>query len=302
MIKYNVSAKQIAAAIKKADSTWYADAAVLKPICLKAGKITEKQTIWGRIKHVFAAFQKYKCIYCESALPTENHDMGRGSVEYDVEHYRPKKKVVPWPNAALKKKRAIKYGFALRSGNPSGYLRLAFDPLNYAVSCKTCNTGHKGNHFPITGTAQKSGERRTTLDNKEKPLLMLPIGDTKENPEDILGWVGPMPVPLKRAGYGRQRAQVCIDFFSLDTRDNLVRERASTILLLGEFLEKDRKRSTQAKQIISALTADDAPMAGCARAFVKLFAQNRSRAQEVLAICARWLPRRDRAMLTSLVI
>ena len=62
-----------------------------------------------------------------------------GRREYDLEHFRPKREVTRWPTTAS----GFQYEFETGEGAAGGYPWLAYDCLNYLVSCKTCNQDNK---------------------------------------------------------------------------------------------------------------------------------------------------------------
>lgn len=103
--------------------------------------------LWGQLKdHLQDLFQG-RCAYCEAWFQSVSFG--------DVEHYRPKAEVTDDP------------------GHP-GYYWLAYDPENYLPSCSQCNTGGKGNHFPVKGP--RVAIPGATLDT-ELPLLFNPYRD-----------------------------------------------------------------------------------------------------------------------------
>ena len=97
-----------------------------------------------------------KCCYCE-----RKRDI---SLERDVEHYRPKKAVEDV------------------DGHP-GYWWLAYEWGNLLISCKTCNTLHKGNQFPLADEDKRVLEEGDVGD--EEPLLINPAN---EDPEEYISY------------------------------------------------------------------------------------------------------------------
>jgi 5-methylcytosine-specific restriction endonuclease McrA len=183
--------------------------------------------IWSEVKGVYMRLQHHKCAYCERPMA----ESPEAKLEYDVEHFRPKSRVTPWPDEDTAKRLRIRY--KVRSGAARGYPLLAHDPRNYAVTCKVCNSPLKADHFPIDGRPVHSGSDITKLDAREKPLLLFPLGAEGPAPEELLTFKGIVPVPAKRGGYARKRARVSIDFFRLHLRGELNTGRAHCLVLLS---------------------------------------------------------------------
>src|SRR5436305_5515954 len=121
------------------------------------------------------ALQHEKCAYCERRLAG-----GRfGAIEHDVEHYRPKSAVESWPSAKISKERGISYSFQTGGDFPEGYYLLAYQILNYAVACKTCNSPLKANFFPVGAARVVSCDSLADYAS-EMPFLLFPIGDLDE--------------------------------------------------------------------------------------------------------------------------
>lgn len=306
MIRYTITPQELLDLIEDHKPGWLERAREKTREVKQKGHVDEGDGIWSEIKAVFARLQHHKCIYCEKPLPREDIDgeasLGKGAVEYDVEHFRPKNRVQPWPTDELKIQRNITYSDQIETGEPDGYARLAFDPTNYAISCKTCNSGHKGDRFPIAGKTDRRLSNRPGLDEVEQPLLLLPLGDDTDDPEKILGWNGPLPAPTKKRGHASLRARVCIDFFALDTRSDLLLQRSMLLALLWPTLEEHRTaRKAQKAELtrkIAGLTAPRVPSAACARAYVALFASDRGRAHQIYEGCLAYIVSRDRAIFS----
>jgi hypothetical protein len=276
MIRYAITQKELEARISALDATWLTRARARTRRQRKAGRY-EGKGIWSEIKRVYMELQHYKCAYCERSLEMD----WSADVEHDVEHFRPKGAVTPWPDAAARKRRGLK--LVVRTGSRRGYPLLAHSPLNYLVSCKVCNTAHKANHFPIAGTTSSMQEDVLALNARERPLLLFPLGDWGDEPEQVLTFEGCVPLPAKKSGHGRRRAQVCIELFELDTRGTLLFDRALALDLLWFWLDKQRT-GTKAEQVeasvmVEALTSERSSQAACARAFVQLYHRDLARAR-----------------------
>lgn len=306
MIRYAVTSKALRAEIEAHKAGWLERARDKTAEARKKGHVDEGDGIWSEIKGVYAKLQFFKCVYCEKPMPQEEVDgeaeFGKGAVEYDVEHYRPKNRVKRWPSEKVKEQRKIDYDDQVEDGEADGYFRLAFDPDNYGLSCKTCNSGHKSDSFPIAGSTKRSMVRRAALDAHERPLLMLGFGEDADDPEGVLGWVGPLPFALAKSGHERLRARVCIDFFALDTRGDLMLGRATLVMLLWGKLEERAAATTAERQrldgVIQGFTAPRMYFCACARAFVALHASDRAQADALQRRCQEYLVSRDRAVFS----
>jgi hypothetical protein len=221
-----------------------------------------------------------KCAYCERKLEAEPYGKG----EQDVEHFRPKKNVRPWklPKALADQ------GVAVTPPTPTtgGYFLLPYHLFNYCAACKPCNSALKSDCFPIAGKYQPKGSDPTKL-TKEQPLLIYPLGDFDDDPEDLIRFHGVSPQPVAEDGYRRHRALVSIEFFKLDDetgRKNLLAERARLICaLLPLFKAASRKgpSAIKARDLIIAYLADTAPHTNCSRSFLHLWEGNPSEAERV---------------------
>ena len=123
---------------------------------IEAGRKPKLPDIWSedddarRAQH--GRHHNGKCCYCERKRDIK--------LERDVEHFRPK----------LKVKEAPDHG---------GYWWLAYEWNNLLISCKTCNTIHKGNHFPL-----REGSERVEAEGRIDTEDALLINPAIENPED----------------------------------------------------------------------------------------------------------------------
>ncbi len=234
--------------------------------------------IWSEVKTVYMKLQHHKCAYCERYMAEGSH----ANIEYDVEHFRPKNRVTPWPDKETARDLRIRY--KVNAGATKGYPLLAHDPRNYAVTCKVCNTPLKADHFPIDGKPSDAGSDITKLDEEERPLLIFPMDTGSPSPEELISFEGIVPVPARRGGYDRKRAQVTIDFFRLHRRPNLWAERAHLLVLLWGKLQDEKtgtlEQRRDAKEVLARARQADFPHAGCARAFLSLHARDPVKAKE----------------------
>jgi len=119
------------------------------------------------VKNALLRAQYDKCCYCERKLSPSDYG--------DVEHYRPKGTVKQAPG--------------LDKEYP-GYYWLAYEWNNLLVSCKRCNTGHKGILFPLVDTNVRARSHHDDIGN-EQPLFINPAID---DPRDHIRFHGEVPV------------------------------------------------------------------------------------------------------------
>jgi hypothetical protein len=107
-----------------------------------------------------------------------------------------------------------------------------------------------------------------------------------------LSFVGPIVVARAKGGHARLRGRTVIDFFELDTREDLVEARCHVLMLLWPQLELGTKR-TKARAFVAAATEDPFPHAACARAFVALHGRDRRGARRVFEAARAYLTSRN---------
>ena len=91
MIRYAVTESDLEQRVDAEVASWRSRAATRTARFIAAGGYDESSSIWSEIKPVFMRLQNDKCAYCERQLASA--DSG-GSVEHDLEHFRPKSSVV----------------------------------------------------------------------------------------------------------------------------------------------------------------------------------------------------------------
>ena len=281
MIRYPVTLEELRARVEAEAPGWLEQAAERTDAFRRAGRYDEETGIWSEVKAVYMRLQHNKCAYCERVLASE--DFG-GAIEHDVEHYRPKNSVRAWPSEKIANERGISYGFPTGSDFPAGYYLLAYHLFNYATACKKCNTPLKASYFPIAGTRGPQSDDPAAL-SAEKPFLPYPLGDLDDDPEETLTFVGINPIPRRKTGPRRRRAEVTIDFFELDRREELWRGRAEAIRNLFFVLERLNKGSEAEKEIaaeaLDTLLSPASAHTSCSRAFRALYESDRARAEEI---------------------
>ena len=280
MIGYRLSRNELEALINTQDAKWLGQAATRTTRFKKKKKYDEASSIWSRVKSVDMRLQgNSKCAYCERQLESETF----GKIEQDVEHFRPKGSVRTWGLPMSLATSRIKIT-AVPKGK-RGYYLLPYHPFNYAAACKPCNSVLKSDCFPIAGKYTLGGSDPAAL-KSEKPLLIYPIGDFDDAPEDLIEFHAASPRAVAKRGYRRARALVTIEFFKLDdveTRCNLVLDRARLLIALYPQLVKSAAGSASAQALVNKLTANSAPHANCARSLRRLFQEDPAEAARVEA-------------------
>lgn len=289
MIRYPVTLEELRAWIEVEVPGWLARAAKRTERFRRAGRYDEDSGIWSEVKKVYMRLQHDKCGYCERQLASE--DFG-GAIEHDVEHYRPKNGVRRWPSEEVARERGLSYGFSTGEELPEGYYLLAYHPFNYTTACKKCNSPLKASYFPIAGLRGLQSDDPATL-RGEAPFLIYPLGELDEDPEGILTFLGISPVPRASEGPRRDRARVIIDFFELDRREELWRERADTIVAVFIALRLLQTGGASERDLatrnIEWLTSPASRHTNCARAFRSLYETDPARAEEMARAAQAYL-------------
>jgi hypothetical protein len=283
VIRFAVSCEDLFARIDATKPTWRARAARRTESFRARGEYAEPPgPFWSEIKDVYRELQHYKCAYCERKMGGQR----RGSIDFDVEHFRPKRGVEVWPTPAILASRPEGYGFATGGDLPSGYYLLAYHPLNYAAGCKICNTILKRSHFPVGAARMPSGDDPSRMTD-ELSYLVYPIGDIDEDPETIVRFDGPLPMPVSDDAASRacRRARVTIDLFELDIREELLRERCEVIVSLAfcaRAIEGPDERSRRlASYAVARATMAGSPHRNCARCYLGLLHTDRTKADAI---------------------
>ncbi|KXG84234.1 hypothetical protein ATO67_14705 [Agrobacterium bohemicum] len=288
MIRYAVLSKaELEARVDAVDAGWRTRAATRRNAFIAAGKFQEDASIWSDVKTVFMDLQHDKCVFCERVLGGKL----TGKSEHDVEHFRPKGRVTNWPYP----KRTPKLTYAFGTGVPSntGYYWLAYDVENYACACKGCNSDRKRDYFPILGPRGVATTDIATLNASETPLLLFPHGSLGDNPELFITFEGVIAKPIHATGLEKIRAQVTIDFFSLNDREELLADRARVIRELFKTIrltsDQDPAVQSAAYRDIDTITSNLSPQAACARAYLALAKTTPQKAWEIYLDVDRYL-------------
>ena len=289
MIRYPITQAELEAAIETEKPGWLAAAKAKTEVSRAARDFNEPsgKNSWSQIKGAFMKLQSNKCAYCERKLGSAEFSKG----EHDIEHYRPKNAVAAWPSekvkARMKQKGKASYAFPTGEASEQGYYLLAYNPTNYATACTACNSSLKSSFFPIAAGRSIDAEEPTKL-KREKPFIIFPIGTGDDDPEELITFTGVLPVPTtKRETTNKhRRARVTIDFFELDTRDDLLEMRAQIIAniwlafttLQDAGVSAARRRAAQ--KIIDLASSTRFQQTNCARSFLRLCQQNPAIAEQ----------------------
>jgi hypothetical protein len=279
MIRYPITPADLLLSIEAHCPGWIARARTRTGALETGGADPEVLSLWAEIKAVYIDLQHSKCVYCEKKLEDQ-------PIEHDVEHYRPKRKVARWkvPRSLAGQVTSVRQP---ARGHEPGYRLLAYNPVNYAASCKVCNTILKKNFFPIAGTRDVMGRDPASMTG-ERPLLPYPIGSLDEDPESLIVFHGLSPRP-KAGDFSRQRAQVAIAIFQLNNsrrRGELFEDRARQIITLYLALERRDRAShvrvvRESEKVVRYYTSNRAPHANCLRSFHRLYQSDRTAAERI---------------------
>jgi hypothetical protein len=291
VIRYPILEIRLRQRLEEIRPGWLERAEARTALFRAAGKYDEVSGIWSEIKDAYMELQGFKCGFCERRLEKSRY----GHVEHDVEHFRPKAKVKKWPTNADRSERGIDFSFPLGDDADPGYFLLAYEPENYLISCKTCNTRLKANFFPVAANRLVDRDRSRDLSD-ENAFLIYPIGARDTDPEQLITFRGILPVPVGVRGRKRQRAEVTIKFFELDTREVLLEERAETIVNLHLAMtavgHPDPFTSRAASSAVDRLVERRSPHANCARSFHDLWLTDNLLARQFAEAAVEYLEAR----------
>jgi hypothetical protein len=284
MIRHPIARQELASRIDAQAKGWTAAARKKTEKFRAARKYSEKQGSWSKVKQVYIDLQFGKCAYCERKFGVDE----KSRIEHDVEHFRPKSSIKAWPPKGGK----LHYEFRTGTASTRGYYLLAYNPLNYMVSCKKCNSPYKSDHFPIAKTRRLNSDDFAKL-ALEQPLLLYPISDVDEDPEALIAFEGILPVVKAASGHAGHRARVTIDFFALDTREELLRERALILKAIyvawSDLEHADPLRRRDANQTIHQIDEPKLPHRNCARSFYRLCKDDPVSARDYYRACIEYL-------------
>ncbi len=291
---------------------WLVDAAAATAACQAAQDYVESNAAdWGKIKDLFIDHQHGKCAYCEKLMEGR---AGRG--DYDIEHFRPKSQVKDW-FASTGGQLLPDWPTGQKTGaaQSTGYYLLPYEPLNYAVACKTCNSNLKSDYFPIGGTAEMTGTDPSVMHGLEQPWLIFPLGSWETLPETLIFFDGITAMPRPDPGVdaiGYWRARVTIAFFHLNRnkpldkptetkdeegRENLYRARADQLNNLAKSLDALELLGESASPVRRAMHENEiirlcdvkSPHSLCCRSFAELWIKDKDKAVQIWEGVLRYL-------------
>lgn len=276
MIRYEIDPAELIARIDRHNPRWIARARARKDDYAAAKAYTGGPEFWGQIKDVYIDLQHEKCAYCEMKLAGKAY----GAKVHEVEHFRPKSRVRPWP-AGIARLAAYVAPCPTGAASTSGYYLLAYNPFNYAIACTRCNSSLKSDYFPVRGIRNITEEDVGKL-GSEQPLLVYPISSVDADPEALITFDGVMAVPKHDDGPEFERGRVTIDFFDLNHQD-LTTRRAEVIgplymALRYRALAKAPAQQREFDDHIAAYVSAKSAFSACAKAFLALYTVDRARA------------------------
>jgi hypothetical protein len=285
MIRYSVTLDDLNSLIDAEKPGWRDRASARTQAFVAAQKYNESAGIWSEIKAVYMRLQHDKCLYCERQLSGASY----GSIEHDLEHFRPKSRVRKWPPSSS----SLSISFPTGAASTKGYYWLAYHPMNYGTACKTCNSPLKSDYFPVARTRGSVAEDPTALLTSEAPFLIYPLGDTDEDPEQLLTFDGVRPVPVKKTGPRHRRAKVTIAFFALDIREELLRERSEQLVALHNALVLINvgtpAQRAIAEQDVSRLQTPKSRHSSCVKAACRLYQEDTASAEAIFQAVREYL-------------
>lgn len=177
----------------------------------KSGTVSWMPGVWRDLRDwLLAKVFAGKCAYCEGPLTAQSYGA--------AEHYRPKGRVT--------QRNGRRVELVMNEDQPHrGYYWLAYAWFNIVPSCDKCNSGGKGDEFPVAARRVFSPDELhdtadpSELDAIEKPLLLHPYFDDPSQ-HLVFGVAGTIA-----ARQGSERGRTTIEVCNLD-RGSLREERA----------------------------------------------------------------------------
>jgi hypothetical protein len=290
MIKIETDLEMLKAQVDTLVPNWRSRAARRTAKFIQQNGYEEKTSIWSEIKPIFMYLQNNRCAYCDRHIAEGDYSSG----EFDLEHFRPKGRIEPYPTPDD----GITYSFPTGNSQATGYYWLAYNLENYAVACITCNRALKADRFPIAGTRGTEASNVTELNQIELPLLLFPLRD---DPEEYITFLGVAPQTVFNQGFQYQRAKVTIELFRLadaDGRKDLHHGRSVVIGIMWAqskisqiSSEEDEKKI--AIQIIEDLCDSKSRLghSACAKAYRRLLHDDPILAKKMYVEAAEFVDR-----------
>ncbi len=211
------------------------------------------------------------------------HPISRAALRARIRSHKPgwlaKASTTPWTEAPP----------GATTGATGGYYWLAYEPLNYCTSCKTCNEDLKKTLFPIQGATGQAPNRVSTLNRKEKPLLLYPLSDIDNDPEEHITFMGHLAGPTRTLGQPSPRGEATITLFDLNGRRELLEGRTRAILVIHGNLPLAAEGDLHSLGFVRAMQQHDKRFAGAVRAWVRLWHRDRPTAERMARALEAWL-------------
>ncbi|WP_349733346.1 hypothetical protein [Pseudomonas jessenii] len=291
MIRYAISETDLVALINSEKPSWMGRAKQRIQSYIAAGGYTDDSDFWGEIKQVYITLQHEKCAYCETKL----QGAVLASKVHEVEHYRPKSEVKAWPNHNVAHWKDFTPAWPTGTASNTGYYKLAYHPLNYAIACTRCNSTLKSSYFPIRGNRDTQNGNPADMQG-ESALLLYPVSlADPDDPQDIITFEGVLAVPKHSAGPAYERAVTNIEFFQLNHED-LTSRRAQEIINLWMAMEAatsthaSTAEKKMATKVIASLCNPRSQFTSCANSFQRLYNDDRTEAESIVGILVQALP------------
>ena len=223
-------------------------------------KYLKDHAIWRDFKEILIKYYGHICWYSECALT--------GSYG-DVDHFRPKNRSTKANGECIL---------------PDGYWWLAYDYLNYRLSCEVCNRpsgeGGKKDIFPLKQDVSPS---EPFAENEAGYLLIDPCeyNDTKLKGFGENGAI----IALSSDKWEQTRVNVSRSVYNWDhfnAARKRVRLQCKTALMAFEFVYKDGSdRMLEAIEGISCLVDDKTPYASFAKQYIALKIEGKPYEEEI---------------------
>ena len=295
MIRYRTSLTDLQTRIDKQKATWRTRAARATKYFDSTGCYSEydrnnnplaPRPFWSEIKQVYLDIQRRKCAYCERCPSSWAGD-------YAIEHFRPKSTVDDWPPSSHPTH--THFIFASSGISSQGYYQLAYHPLNYTAACSQCNTNLKRNFFPVANPRDITATDPVALLASEQPYLIYPLGNHDTDPEQLIQFDGIIPgIKATYGSHGYKRAEVAIDIFCLEAREDLREERCRVLESLiddlnDESTHPDAERRRKARNAIQRAQSPGSEHSSCAKCFIALYRRDPTRAERLAQEATKYL-------------
>lgn len=129
----------------------------------------------------------------------------------------------------------------------------------------------------------------STLNRKEQPLLLYPLSDIDDDPEEHITFMGHLAAPTRASGQPSSRGEATITLFELNDRRELLEGRARAILVVHGRLPLAEAGDQHSLDFVQAMQQHDRRFAGAVRAWVRLWRRDRPTAERMARALETWL-------------